>query len=119
MGSKGQSHASSRTVTISCLYLSKGRPRNIRSLYTSNAKVGSRSHCVSFLLASFQSLTSNPWLKRVLLPCFPQIVKVFVHNDSLYSLDCPVIPCRQLSYPDHSAGLHVPCVHVAPPTYRR
>src|SRR3989442_5946462 len=47
---------------------------------------------------------SNPWLNRVLLPCFLQISKVFVHNNSLYFLDSPVIPCRQLSHPDHSTG---------------
>src|SRR5437870_12828677 len=47
---------------------------------------------------------SNPWHNRVLLDCFFQISKVFVHDDSLYFLDCAVIPCRQLSYPDHSSG---------------
>src|SRR3989454_8441079 len=47
---------------------------------------------------------SNPWLDRVLLACFFQISKVFLHDDSLYFLDCPVIPCRQLSYSDHSTG---------------
>src|SRR5256885_10679199 len=47
---------------------------------------------------------SNPWLNRVLLPCFLQISKVFVHDDSLNFLYSPVIPCSQLSYSDHSAG---------------
>src|SRR5437879_13693055 len=47
---------------------------------------------------------SNPWLNRVLLPCFLQISKVFLHDDALDFLDCPVIPCRQLSYLDHSTG---------------
>src|SRR6266704_3573388 len=49
---------------------------------------------------------SNPWLNRVLLPCFLQISKIFVDDDSLYSLDSPVIPCSQLSYSDHSPGPH-------------
>src|SRR5438445_11362038 len=49
---------------------------------------------------------SNPWLNRVLLPCFLQISKVFVHDDSLYSLDSPVISCSQLSYSDPSASRH-------------
>src|SRR3989442_11074784 len=53
---------------------------------------------------------SNPWLNRVLLPCFLQISKVFVDDDSLYSLDRLVISCSQLSYSDHSAGPHYQCL---------
>src|SRR6266568_3410512 len=49
---------------------------------------------------------SNPCLNRVLLPCFFQICKIFVHDDSLHFLDSPVIPCSQLSYSDHSADPH-------------
>src|SRR2546425_10104635 len=49
---------------------------------------------------------SNPWLNRVLLPCFLQISKVLVHDDSLNFLYSPVIPCSQLSYSDHSPGPH-------------
>src|SRR5947209_12605266 len=56
---------------------------------------------------------SNPWHNRVLLACFFQISKVFVHDDSLYFLDCPVIPCRPLSYPDHSIGARCQASHRA------
>src|SRR5438309_2731685 len=49
---------------------------------------------------------SNPWLNRVSLPCFLQISKIFVHDDSLHFLDSPVIPYSQLSYSDHSTGPH-------------
>src|SRR5207245_6906577 len=59
---------------------------------------------------------SNPWLNRVLLPCFPQICEVFIHDDSLYSLDSPVIPCSQLSYSDHSADPHYQVSTSRPPT---
>src|SRR5439155_9221470 len=56
---------------------------------------------------------SNPWLNRVLLPCFLQISKVFVHDDSLNFLYSPVIPCSQLSYSDHSAGPIIKCLRRA------
>src|SRR2546427_7265288 len=59
---------------------------------------------------------SNPWLNRVLLPCFLQICKVFVHDDSLHFLDGFVIPCSQLSYSDHSAGPHHQGSTSRPPT---
>src|SRR5437016_10726691 len=49
---------------------------------------------------------SNPWLNRVILPCFLQISKIFVHDNSLNFLYRPVIPCSQLSYSDHSPGPH-------------
>src|SRR2546425_5201572 len=49
-------------------------------------------------------LWSDPWLNRVLLACLFQISKVFLHDDALDFLDPSVIPCRQLSYLDHSTG---------------
>src|SRR5437879_13774319 len=61
-------------------------------------------------------LWSNPWLNRVLLPCFLQMSKLFVHDDSLSFLDTAVIHSCKLPCSDNSAVLPGPCVCVDPST---
>src|SRR5438309_1724753 len=78
--------------------LNKDEPYKLASYLCNVASLGS--------YVVIEVFWSNPWLNRVLPPCFPQISKIFVHDDSLYSLDSPVIPCSQPSYSDHTAGPH-------------